>query len=243
MSSGSAMIPPAVIRGSRLAYGSWKIICIRLRRRRNSAPLNSVTSWPSKMMRPPVGGLSRMIARPVVLLPQPDSPTRPRVSPRSISNVTPSTAWTSPTWRWRMIPSRIGNQTFRPSSRRSGTLPAAAVAPVEVIRPASVVMEDPAFAVVLGLGWDRQPAGRGPERERPLLGLDIGDHALQVGGRADPSRPDLVDHAGRRRGRHEAWAQRLAGSRLLLGRGVEAGDLMGRPGAGHDHARAFDGRS
>ena len=183
------MIPPAVIRGSRLAYGSWKIICIRLRRRRNSAPLNSVTSWPSKKMRPPVGGLRRMIARPVVLLPQPDSPTSPSVSPRSISNVTPSTAWTSPTWRCRMIPSRIGNQTFRPSSRRSGTLPAAAVAPVEVTRPTSVVMEDPAFAVVLGLGWDRQPAGRRPERERPLLGLDVGDHAFQVGGRADPSAP------------------------------------------------------
>src|SRR6185436_8839308 len=117
----------------------------------------------------------------------PDSPTSPRVSPRSISNVTPSTAWTSPTWRCRMMPSRIGNQTFRPSSRRSGTLPAAAVAPVEVTRLTSV-------------------------------GLDVGDQAFQVGRRADPSRPDLVDHAGRRRGRHEARAERLAGGRLLLGR-------------------------
>src|SRR5258705_11822720 len=136
-------------------------------------------------MRPPVGGLSRMIARPVVLLPQPDSPTSPSVSPRSISNVTPSTAWTSPTWRWRMIPSRIGNQTFRPSRRSTGTLPAAAVGPVEVSRPASVVPEDPTFAVGLGLGRDRQPAGRWPERERPLFGLDIGDQLLQVRGRAD----------------------------------------------------------
>src|SRR6186997_424940 len=147
-------------------------------------------------MRPPVGGLRRMIARPVVLLPQPDSPTSPRVSPRSISNVTPSTACTSPTWRCRMMPSRIGNQTFRPSSRRSGTLPAAAVAPVEVMRPTSVVMEDPTFAVMLGLGWDRQTAGRRPERQRTLLRLDIGDQALQVGCRADASRPHLVDHAG-----------------------------------------------
>ena len=46
------MIPPAVIRGSRLAYGSWKIICIRRRRRRSSAPLTSVTSTPSKTIRP-----------------------------------------------------------------------------------------------------------------------------------------------------------------------------------------------
>src|SRR6476646_7358180 len=184
-----------------------------------------------------------MIARPVVLLPQPDSPTSPRVSPRSISNVTPSTAWTSPTWRCRMIPSRIGNQTFRPSSRRSGTLPAAAVAPVEVTRPTSVVMEDPAFTVVLGLGWDRQPASRRSQRKRTLLGLDIGDQPLEIGSRADPPRPDLIDHAGRRRSRHEARAQRLAGGRLLLGRRVEARDLVGRPRAGHDHARAFDRRS
>ena len=35
-----------------------------------------------------------MIARPVVDLPQPDSPTRPSVSPRTTSKLTPDTAWT-----------------------------------------------------------------------------------------------------------------------------------------------------
>ena len=38
ISSGSPMIPPAVIRGFRLAYGSWKIICIRRRMLAESGP-------------------------------------------------------------------------------------------------------------------------------------------------------------------------------------------------------------
>ena len=38
-----------------------------------------------------------MSARPVVLLPQPDSPTSPSVSPLRISKETPSTAFTVPT--------------------------------------------------------------------------------------------------------------------------------------------------
>ena len=38
-------------------------------------------SRPSKMTLPPVGSSSRVISRPVVDLPQPDSPTRPSVSP------------------------------------------------------------------------------------------------------------------------------------------------------------------
>ena len=85
MSSGSPTIPPTVIRGFRLAYGSWKIICIRRRIRRRAAPSSGVRSTPSKMIEPAVGLYRRTIARPVVLLPQPDSPTRPSVSPRRIS--------------------------------------------------------------------------------------------------------------------------------------------------------------
>ena len=37
-----------------------------------------------------------MIVRNVTLLPEPDSPTMPRVSPRSSENVTPDTAFTMP---------------------------------------------------------------------------------------------------------------------------------------------------
>ena len=44
------------------------------------------------------------MARPVVDLPQPDSPTSPSVSPRLTANETPSTACTAPTLRWKMMP-------------------------------------------------------------------------------------------------------------------------------------------
>src|SRR5438477_11844733 len=45
-------------------------------------------------MLPDVGSISRRIRRPSVLLPEPDSPTRPRVSPAWISRQTWSTART-----------------------------------------------------------------------------------------------------------------------------------------------------
>src|SRR5437867_3868085 len=50
MSSGSPTIPPAVIRGLRLEYWSWKIIFIRRRMRRSSDPLSLARSTPSKVM-------------------------------------------------------------------------------------------------------------------------------------------------------------------------------------------------
>ena len=51
-------------------------------------------SLPSKMIAPPVGVSSRVISRPVVDLPQPDSPTSPSEPPSTTSNDTPSTACT-----------------------------------------------------------------------------------------------------------------------------------------------------
>ena len=66
-------------------------------------------SWPCRQVRdvaaledrscPPVGSSSRVSSRPVVVLPQPDSPTRPSVSPLSTSKSMPSTACTAPTCR------------------------------------------------------------------------------------------------------------------------------------------------
>jgi hypothetical protein len=54
------------------------------------------TSMPSKLTVPPVGSTSLSTARPKVVLPQPDSPTRPMVDPRGTSKSTPSTALTEP---------------------------------------------------------------------------------------------------------------------------------------------------
>ncbi len=62
---------------------------------------------PPRWIEPACGWVIRTMARPMVVLPDPDSPTRPSVSPRSIVNETPSTARTQPV-RLRMTPVRIG---------------------------------------------------------------------------------------------------------------------------------------
>src|SRR5476651_1426519 len=59
------------------------------------------------------------IARPTVVLPQPDSPTSPSVSPWLSANDTPSTARTSPVLR-SSTPPKIGNLTFRSWTSRMG---------------------------------------------------------------------------------------------------------------------------
>ncbi len=59
-----------------------------------------------------------MIARPVVVLPQPDSPTMPSVSPRSTSRLIPVTALTTSPVR------PIGNSTTRSSARSTMSSPA-----------------------------------------------------------------------------------------------------------------------
>ena len=79
---------PIVNTGFSEVMGSWKIMAMRLpRRSRISSSLIFNRSCPSKMTSPPVilpGGLGikRMTESDVTLLPDPDSPTRPSVSPR-----------------------------------------------------------------------------------------------------------------------------------------------------------------
>ena len=120
------MLSPIGVRGSRLAYGSWKTICIRRRYCLSSLPLIRVMSRPSKMIEPAVGSMRRRMSRPTVVLPHPDSPTRPTVSPRRTTRSTPSTAWTVPTWRC-MMPPLIGKCLTRPRTSTSGA--AGSVAP------------------------------------------------------------------------------------------------------------------
>src|SRR5207244_11959878 len=92
MASGSAMMLPTRMRGFNEANGSWKTICIRWRVAQSLGGDSATRSWPSKRMLPADGSMSLKISRPVVDLPQPDSPTRPSTSPRSIVKLTPSTA-------------------------------------------------------------------------------------------------------------------------------------------------------
>ena len=44
------------------------------------------------------------MSRPIVVLPQPDSPTIPNVWPGTIAKLTSATALTSPTLRWSTAP-------------------------------------------------------------------------------------------------------------------------------------------
>ena len=81
MISGSATMSPMQRRGLSEAIGSWKISCRRRRIRRILSAASPVSSVPSNTTLPAVGRRSCRTARPKVDLPQPDSPTRPKVSP------------------------------------------------------------------------------------------------------------------------------------------------------------------
>ena len=66
----------------------------------------------------PAGSMRRMIDIAVMLLPQPDSPTTPRVLPSSTEKLTPSTALTVPSWvkKWVRRP-RISSRGLRRPGR------------------------------------------------------------------------------------------------------------------------------
>ena len=107
------MMLPHVCLGLRELYGSWKIICIRRRNFRTSELFSLVRSAPSKITSPSVGLYSCSKHRPVVVFPQPLSPTRPSVSPRRIVKLTSSTALMSATFRWKITPEVTGKYILR----------------------------------------------------------------------------------------------------------------------------------
>ena len=96
------------MRGLNEEPASWNTSCMRWRAARNSAASISEISISSKRTVPAVGSINRVSSRPVVDLPQPLSPTRASVSPRSMVNDTPSTARTAPTVLWPKKPPAIG---------------------------------------------------------------------------------------------------------------------------------------
>ena len=97
MVTASASAAPTVCIGLRLEYGSWKTICTVPRSRRRSLPgslLQSPAGMPSMMTCPLVACSRPISTRASVVLPEPDSPTRPTDSPAPTSSDTPSTAVT-----------------------------------------------------------------------------------------------------------------------------------------------------
>src|SRR2546425_1782967 len=136
ISNGSPIMSPTVIRGFNEEYGSWKMICMSRRSFRSSSLVILKRLRPSKNTSPLVGSISRKITRPVVVFPEPDSPTSPRVSPRRIANETPSTAFTAPTWRCTMNPLVMGKYftNLRTSKRMSLAGPALTLPSVTCLR-------------------------------------------------------------------------------------------------------------
>src|SRR5580658_5945993 len=96
-------------------------------------------SSPLMTMEPEVGGSSATIMRPVVVLPHPDSPTRPNVSPGRTSNDTSETACTAPTCRCRIAPLVTGNSLTRFCTTRNGLVPLGEVAAVDGVAGVTVI--------------------------------------------------------------------------------------------------------
>ena len=94
MVSGSDTMSMTRRRGFSEEIGSWKIICTCVRSARRSPRLRLVSSVSPKPIVPDVAFSTWTIARPVVDLPHPDSPTRPSVSPWRRAKVMPATACT-----------------------------------------------------------------------------------------------------------------------------------------------------
>ncbi len=98
------MMSPTVMRGLSEVYGSWKTIWMLRRTAFRARPDSLVTSSPLNRIDPSVGRSRLTSSRASVDLPQPDSPTTPRVSPRPSSRSTPSTALTAPTCFLKRMP-------------------------------------------------------------------------------------------------------------------------------------------
>src|SRR5918993_3078312 len=127
------------------------------------------------------------IARPTVVFPHPDSPTRPMVSPLRSVNDTPSTARTSLFFRG-MTPPKTGKRTFRSCTSRMTSEVSMAV----VVKVAA----DP----VVGRGFDQrwfdtgaglEPLGTARRELAPNRKMvDVGHRARN---RRQPLRPRAVD--------------------------------------------------
>src|SRR6266478_8334304 len=82
------------MRGLSEEYESWNTICTWRRNAPTAIPSGTPTASPSKISSPASGITRCSSSRARVDLPQPDSPTIPKVSPLSTANEIPSTACT-----------------------------------------------------------------------------------------------------------------------------------------------------
>ncbi len=139
------------MRGFSDAYGSWNTTWMSRRAALSSRLLSSKSGLPSNVTLPDVGGSRRRMTLPSVVLPQPDSPTRPSVSPSVTVKLTPSTARTAPSLLMPMRPPRISKCFTRSSTASRG---AAATPPRATVRSALVWPELVSLPVMsVAVGW------------------------------------------------------------------------------------------
>src|ERR1035441_4822260 len=136
MDRGSRMIEPTRILGSSDEYGSWNISCRSRRCFRSSPPPRPEMSCSPSSTDPEFGRSSATTSRPMVVLPQPDSPTRPNVSPAVTVNETSDTACTRPAVRAVNGPDVTGNSLTR-SRTSSRVLPGGTAASARPGPPAA----------------------------------------------------------------------------------------------------------
>ena len=197
------MIVPTRILGSSEDCGSWNMSC-RSRRLCRSSPRRSLdTSSPSSEIAPEFGFSSATISLPIVVLPHPDSPTRPNVVPAGTAKETSDTALTLPTLRCRIAPEVIGNSFTRLRSSSSGGTPSPFAAATSTFRSVtsrrpSAVTSSPAATTTRGSGsagswlgsWvPRLPPiapGSGASATRPTLSPTPASLTLTASGATSP---------------------------------------------------------
>src|SRR5215475_782354 len=155
------------------------MICISLRRARSARLSMVVTALSWKRTSPEVGSMRRRIDRPVVDLPHPDSPTRPRVSPAMMSKVTSSTACTRAT-SLEKRPPRMGKYFLRFLTDRSSAM-AASIQEAGHLVAGPDFLERRSVLEVHGLGKGAARGKATPGLVGPAQGGDHAGNRLQAG--------------------------------------------------------------
>src|SRR5690349_16253687 len=135
---------------------------------------------PSNRISPAVGAISFMIIRPVVVLPQPDSPTSPTVSPRRMSKLMPSTARTAAGGPLAQSPRRTGKCLTR--FLTSSSLGCSSGAPDGAAIVMSLLREQAANRPPVAAGLDERHVARLALRTRPVAARREGTSGGQVRG-------------------------------------------------------------
>src|SRR5436189_1346095 len=171
-SMGSTICAPTRFTGLSAFIAPWNTMAMSFHRYGRM-----VASPPDRMSRPSTltspetvaeGGRRPIRARIVVVLPQPDSPTRPNRSPFARSNETPWTAWSFP-------PSSRSNHTWR--SLTSSTL-----LPTVLIRWFDPSLVRIRSMIRLRSWWHGSAAGpEGPLLQLPDVGQALSDGRLEQG--------------------------------------------------------------